>query len=164
MVITSRILGSRKCISGAVYYYSIPGVNGQQTQVGTAVPSSSSPASSSDISSLLAQLAQDAQTLVPLLIAEESYTGAYRELPTYQVTANQVNFEIDLGFSARTFRLNTLYPIIIRLGSTQGDQIPLDYQNSPFELDDLPAGLAFSTVYVTNNNNFTVPLDIFAMG
>ena len=147
--------GDKKCIGGQEYEYVPPTT--KSTSVDGAVDVST-------LSQMINQMAGDAQELAAILTAEFTYTGAYREVPSLQIPANRENYQVDIGFPARTFRLNTEAPIVIRLGSTQADAISLDHQTSPFELSDLPAGLAFATFYVTNANTVPITVDLFAMG
>jgi len=71
---------------------------------------------------------------------------------------------VDLGFPVRIFRLTTTYNISIRLNNPQADQIYIDYQTTPFHLNDIPAGLSFNKFFVTNPYPSPITIGLFAMG
>jgi hypothetical protein len=113
--------------------------------------------STTDVLTLLGMLSN-------VIVPEFTYQGTYRYVVGFQVPANQTNYPLALGFPARIFRLDTQFPIVLRLGSTNGDQIYLDYQTTPYKMKKIPAGLAFNTVYITNTLNQVITVNAFVMG
>ena len=111
-----------------------------------------------------APAASDVLTQILNLLAPEfTYIGGYRNT-TLTIPAGQTNYEVDLGFPGRVFRLDTEFPITIRIANAQADQIYLDYQTAPFDLPNIPAGLSFSSFFVTNQSTTPITLNLFAMG
>ena len=151
-----QILGARKCIGGAQYAYAPP------TTSSAAAPAAESTVSSPDTvpADTLAVLQAMAQVLIP----ENTYVGAYRYFPKFQIDASVTNREVLLGFPVRVFRIDCETPITIRLNSVQGDEIPLDHQKGPFELRGIPKGLAFDRIYVTNPVAQVISIEMFMMG
>ena len=95
---------------------------------------------------------------------ENTYKGMYRNIVDLPIKAATTNFPVNIGFPVRLFYLTTANPIILRLTSPTGDEIPLTSATSPYQLENLPAGLAFETVLISNNSANIVTISIFAMG
>lgn len=149
-----RIPGERRCIGGREYeYVPVPRktpVTEETAQVETV--------------SVLDQILTVLKSFAALFGYENTYTGAYRNILDYSVKATTQNDEIKIGFPVRLFYLTTAYPITLRLGSTLGDKILLSTANSPFKLEDLPKGMSFDKVYVSNDAATAITISIFAMG
>lgn len=149
-----HIIGERKCIDGKQYQY-FPA--SEENLAGTETAGEASlTAALQDMSTYMIAMAQ-------YVIAELSYQGLYRSA-TLTVKKTTTNQEFELLFPARSFRLSCASPIILRIGNTGNDPINISNSNSPFNLDGLSAGLAFTKFYITNNNTVDVDFQLFAMG
>jgi hypothetical protein len=153
----ARILGTEQCIGGYKYKYQPAGWRTTPLQqASTDAAAEATTSTTTDAGSIL-------QAIASVVDPELTYLGAYRNV-NMAIPANQTNYLVDLGFPARVFRLDTQLPITLRLNNTQADQIYLDYQTSPFDLPDIPAGLAFQQLYFTNASSQAIAVSIFAMG
>ena len=159
-----RILGTKTCIDGKQYEYwpagTTPPAGGITPQVAQQISQQVVASGGSAIDRIGALL----QGIANVVGAELTYQGKYRSTKAFLIPKGKTNFPIEFGWPVRLFRLVTPYPITIRLNDTTADEILLDYQTTPFNLKDLPAGLAFSTIYVTNPNNTDITIEFFAMG
>lgn len=117
-------------------------------------------AGTGDYASVVALL----QSVYDVLLPEYTYQGRYQYIRNQVIPANKTNYEVDFGFGIRLFRLNTDNPISLRIGSTSGDEIFLDYLTSPYHLEKIPAGLAFNSIFVTNASNQDIRITLFVMG
>ena len=106
----------------------------------------------------------DLAGLYLLLATEYTYQGTYKCVPNLQIPANQNYYPVSIGFPVRIFRLDTDLPISVYLQNVSGDVFYLDYQFTPFKMKKISGGLAFDTIYVTNQNNVPATLFLFAMG
>jgi len=150
---SDRITGERKCIDGKEYEY-ITRTNGTRTNN-----------DQTSSASLLDQILTVLKAFASLFGYENSYEGQYRNIVDFPIKANTTNFPINIGFPVRLFYLTTAYAITLRLGTNvNGDPINLTSVSSPFELQDLPHGLAFDTILVTNPSSSDIAITIFAMG
>ena len=148
-----RLPGERKCVNGKEYeYVPVPGA---------AV--TKEPAQAATIDALVAQI-KLLQTLVDTYEFENTYQGMYRNITDLLIKAATTNFPVNIGFPVRLFYLTTAYPIIMRITSPTGDPIALSSATSPFVLEDIPHGLAFETVLITNTASSDITISIFAMG
>ena len=95
---------------------------------------------------------------------ENTYKGMYRNIVDLPIKAATTNFPVNIGFPCRLFYLTTAYQITLRLTSASGDAIDLNTTSSPFQLNDIPRGLAFETVLITNASASDIKISIFAMG
>ena len=143
-----RTPGERKCIGGKQYEY-VP------------VSGAMEPTQAATNDALVVNLLQ---LLVDTYEYENTYQGMYRYLPNLLIKAATTNFPVKIGFPVRLFYLTTAYPITLRLTSPVGDEIPLSSATSPFVLEDIPRGLAFETILITNAASSDITISIFAMG
>lgn len=154
-----RILGTKMCIDGKQYEYWPAGTTppaGGVTPIAAGMGGEGTPGDFSQVAALL-------QGIANVVDAELTYQGVYRNA-NVPIPAGKTNYLVDFGFPVRLFELDSMYPITIRLNDSSADEIPLDYQRTPFELPDIPAGLAFSKIFVTNTNTVDITIKVFAMG
>ena len=148
-----RVPGERKCVNGKEYeYVPVPGATVTKE-----------PAQAATIDALVAQV-KLLQTLVDTYEFENTYKGMYRNITDLLIQAGKTNFPVDIGFPVRLFYLTTAYPITMRITSPTGDPIALSSATSPFVLEDIPAGLAFQIILITNSAATDITISIFAMG
>ena len=112
----------------------------------------------------LEQIVAMLQSLYNTLVPEYTYRGLYRYTQNLVIPANKALYEVDIGFKARIFNLDTKFPVTLRINDSNGDQIFLDYQTSPYKLEKIPVGLAFDKFFITNRNTQDIKLTLFAMG
>ena len=151
-----RIPGERKCIGNREYEYVPPPGNFIKPANGVVTP---------DVTvSILDQIAAVLRGIAAIFEFENTYKGAYRNIIDYTVKATVQNDPIAIGFPVRVFYLTTAYPLTLRLGSPLGDKILLSSASSPFQLEDLPKGMSFDTIYVSNDAVTPITITVFAMG
>lgn len=165
--------GDRICIGGKTYEF-VPAVEGGSLQ-GTTIPGylseiadtdyvGGSVAGASDMDSVLKEIRDAVVALAQNVNPYYDYVGVYRSLREVVVPGNYSNFEIDLGFPVRQFYFDAPAALTVRLNSATSDPIEVDAASSPFALNDLPNKLAFTKIYISNENPVDITPYIFVMG
>ncbi len=110
----------------------------------------------------LYQIAAALEEIRGYIVDNFNYLGVYRSVKQ-PIPANYSNFKIDFGFPVRQFYFDSPASLIVRLNSPTGDPIDVD-SSGGIKLNDIPSKLAFTSVYVTNENPAVVTPYIFVMG
>ena len=149
------IPGQRQCVGGKEYMF-VP--------VSGVVHKDEATSANAAVVDVLVQAVALLQQINRTFEFENTYKGMYRNIVDLPIKAATTNFPINIGFPVRLFYLTTANPIVLRLTSPAGDEIPLTSATSPYQLENLPAGLAFDTVLISNASTNIVTISIFAMG
>lgn len=114
------------------------------------------------VQSSLDQIAAALEEIRGYITNNYNYLGVYRSVKEV-VPANYANFKIDFGFPVRQFFFDSPAGLIVRLNSPTADPIDVD-SSGAIKMNNIPSKLAFTSVYVTNENPADVSPYIFVMG
>lgn len=166
--------GDKICIGGKTYEFvpageggslrgapqaAIPGYLSEvaDTGIGGTVDTSDMESTLQDIRTAVVAIAQAVNPFY-------DYVGVYRSLREVVIPGRYSNFEIDFGFPVRQFYFDAPAALTVRLNASTSDPIEVDAASSPFALNDLPNKLAFTKIYVSNENPVDIKPYIFVMG